>query len=235
LNAPLLGVVHNISSVRILLVDDHDLFRAGLRSLLEEEGFEVADADGGEAALRRARAQAPDVVLMDINMPGMSGIEATRQLQGIAPGVPIVMLTVASDDEHVLDAVRAGASGYLLKDAELDEIAAAVRAAAAGQAAIAPGIAPSLLARIRETSTHRPDPETPPRPQVELSERERQVLELLTAGAENAEIAAKLFVGEATVKTHVARVLMKLGVRDRVQAVIVAFRAGLVRPTSPAG
>jgi DNA-binding NarL/FixJ family response regulator len=178
--------------------------------------------------------QPPDVVLMDINMPGMSGIEATRQLQDASPGVPVVMLTVASDDEHVLDAVRAGASGYLLKDAQLEEIAAAVRAAAAGHAAIAPGVAPTLIAQIRRTSELAGPSDALPQLKVDLSDRERQVLELLTAGAENAEIAAKLFISPSTVKNQVSSILEKLGVTNRVQAAVFALRHGLVE-NPPAG
>ena len=137
--------------IRVLIVDDHDLFRTGLRALLEEEGFEVADSASGPAAVRRAPSFAPDVVVMDMNMPGMSGVEATPLVLEAAPLTSVLMLTIATDDTRVVDAVRAGASGYLLKDAELAEIAAGIRAAAAGHCAIAPRIASALLQSVRSS------------------------------------------------------------------------------------
>jgi len=207
--------------VKVLVVDDHDMFRTGLRALLEEEGFEALDASSGELGVRRARSFSPDVMLVDMNMPGMSGVEATPLLREAAPDAPILMLTIATDDATVLDAIRAGASGYLLKDAELPELAAGIRAAAAGGSAIAPRVAGAL---IRSVQTKRDD--APPGDGPELSAREREVLGLLTRGCDNAEIAERLYVSPSTVKNHVSRILEKLGVDNRVQAATHAVRLG---------
>jgi two-component system nitrate/nitrite response regulator NarL len=211
--------------IRLLIVDDHDLFRSGLRALLEEQGFEVADSASGAAAIRRVRSLAPDVVIMDMNMPEMSGIEATSRVLEASPETSILMLTIATDDSRVIDAVRAGASGYLLKDAELGEIVAGIRAAAAGHSAIAPRVAGTLLRSVRNSA-----PESPVGvpPEVEgLSGRERKVLALLTKGCDNTEIANQLHVSPSTVKSHVSRVLEKLAVENRVQAATFAIRHGL--------
>jgi DNA-binding NarL/FixJ family response regulator len=214
--------------VHVLLVDDHHLFRTGLRALLEEEGFEVFDAASGPDALRRVRARIPDVVLMDINMPGLSGVDTTRQLLAAAPDVPVVMLTVAMDDENVLGAVRAGACGYLLKDAALDDIVAAVHAAVAGESVIAPRVAGGLLSRVRaDEDDLRGAAGTAP-PAVELSQRERAVLGLLATGAENADIATRLYISVGTVKNHVSAILGKLGVENRVQAAVYAIRYEMI-------
>jgi DNA-binding NarL/FixJ family response regulator len=214
--------------VHVLLVDDHHLFRTGLRALLEEEGFEVFDAASGPDALGRVRARIPDVVLMDINMPGLSGVDTTRQLLAAAPDVPVVMLTVAMDDENVLGAVRAGACGYLLKDAALDDIVAAVHAAVAGESVIAPRVAGGLLSRVRaDEDALRGAAGTAP-PAVELSQRERAVLGLLATGAENADIATRLYISVGTVKNHVSAILGKLGVENRVQAAVYAIRYEMI-------
>jgi two-component system nitrate/nitrite response regulator NarL len=209
--------------LRLLLVDDHDLFRTGLRSLLEEQGFETADAASGDAAIELCRSLRPDVVVMDMNMPGMSGVEATRMLTAEHPRVAVLMLTVAADDDSVLDAVRAGASGYLLKDARLPEIVAAVRAAAAGESVFASRVAGVLVSSVRKSSrrpaTHARD---------ELTARERDVLALLAEGYDNSEIAAQLYVSASTVKNHVSNVLEKLGLDNRVQAAAFAIRSGIV-------
>jgi two-component system nitrate/nitrite response regulator NarL len=210
--------------LRVLVVDDHDLFRTGLRALLEEEGFDVADSAGADAALRRLAAFRPDVVVMDMNMPGMSGVAAIPLVLLAAPTASVLMLTIASDDERVLDAVRAGASGYLLKDAELSEISAAIRAVAAGLGAVAPGIAGVLLKSVR-TATARPA-ERKPAASVALSPRERDVLTLLCQGCDNGDIARQLFVSASTVKHHVSRLLEKIGASNRVQAATFAVRAG---------
>jgi DNA-binding NarL/FixJ family response regulator len=207
---------------RVLIVDDHDLFRTGLRTLLEEQGFQVRDAARGRAGLAFARSFEPDVVVMDMHMPEMSGIEATRLLLLARPETVVLMLTVAGDDDQVLDAVRAGASGYLLKDAPLEEIVAGVRAAAAGHAAIAPRVAGALLASVRSSAG------TPQQPPPELSDREREVLNLLAAGLDNVQIGRRLSLSPSTVKQHVSRLLEKFGVDNRVQAVAYAIRAGLV-------
>jgi two-component system nitrate/nitrite response regulator NarL len=211
--------------VRVLIVDDHDLFRTGLRALLEEEGFELADAASGRAAILRARLFAPQVVVMDIHMPGMSGVETTALMLEAVPDAAILMLTIATSAEEVLDAVRAGACGYLLKDAELSEIVEGIRAAAAGHSTIAARVAGHLLLSVRTHdagSEHNASPQGPT-----LSPRERDVLSLLADGCDNAEIAARLFVSPSTVKNHVARVLEKLGVDNRVQAATFAVREGM--------
>jgi DNA-binding NarL/FixJ family response regulator len=217
------------TQIRVLVVDDHDLFRTGLRSLLEEEGFAVADSSGGEAAIRRAASFHPDVVVMDMNMPGMSGIEATPLVLEAAPAASVLMLTIATDDSRVFDAIRAGASGYLLKDAELSDIVAGVRAAAAGHSAIAPRVAGALLASVRERDAEQTGGPVPS--WIELSARERSVLELLTRGCDNGEIAQRLFLSQSTVKSHISRLLDKLGVDNRVQAATFAVRNGLVETT----
>jgi DNA-binding NarL/FixJ family response regulator len=213
--------------IRVLIVDDHDLFRTGLRSLLEDEGFEVMDASGGAEGARRARGFQPEVVVMDMNMPGMTGVEATPLVLEAAPAASVLMLTIATDDQRVLGAVRAGASGYLLKDAPLEEIAAGVRAAAAGHSAIAPRVAGALLHSVRaavvEEQVH-PEPTELP----DLSARELDVLELLAEGCDNTEIASRLYVSPSTVKNHVSRLLEKIGVDNRVQAATYALRNGLV-------
>jgi DNA-binding NarL/FixJ family response regulator len=210
--------------LRLLVVDDHELFRTGLRALLEEEGFEVADSGSAEAALRRLASFKPDVVVMDMNMPGMSGVDAIPPVLEAAPDTTVLMLTIADDDERVLDAVQAGAAGYLLKDAELGEIVGAIRAVAAGFGAVASGVAGILLKTVRGTA---PPVRQAPAPQIALSRREREVLALLSEGRDNADIARRLYVSSSTVKHHVSRLLHKLGVSNRVQAATLAVRAGL--------
>jgi DNA-binding NarL/FixJ family response regulator len=214
-------------ATRVLIVDDHDLFRTGLRALLEDEGFEVTDASGGAEGARRARGFQPDVVVMDMNMPEMTGVEATPLVLEAAPAASVLMLTIATDDERVLGAVRAGASGYLLKDAPLEEIAAGVTAAAAGHSAIAPRVAGALLDSVR---TAVPGPHAIPEPPElpDLSARELEVLELLAEGCDNTEIAAQLYLSPSTVKNHVSKLLDKLGVHNRVQAATFALRNGLI-------
>ena len=210
-------------AIRVLVVDDHDLFRTGLRALLEEEGFEVADAVSGVAAVRRVASLAPDVVVMDMNMPGMDGVEATRHVTEAAPHTSVLMLTIATDDVRVIEALRAGASGYMLKDAPLEEIAAGIRAAAAGQSAISPRVAGAVVRSVRASS---PEPQRGALPL--LSSREREVLSLLAQGCDNAEIARRLFLSPSTVKNHVSKLLEKLGVDNRVQAATFAARHDLV-------
>lgn len=207
-------------------MDDHDLFRTGLRALLEEEGFEVAASASGAAALRRVGELRPDVVVMDLNMPGMSGIEATSRLLEIRPEASVLILTIASDDRRVIEAVRAGARGYLLKDAPLEEIVAGIRAAAAGQSAIAPRIAGALIEHVRDSDVAPSRDFIPAAP--DLSRREREVLELLGEGCDNGEIAQRLLLSQSTVKSHVSRLLGKLGAENRVQAAVYAIRHGLI-------
>jgi DNA-binding NarL/FixJ family response regulator len=210
-------------ALRVLVVDDHELFRTGLRALLEEEGFEVTDAPSGAAALARAPAFRPDVILMDLNMPGMSGIEATERLLASLPEASVLMLTINREDGRVLEAVRAGASGYLLKDAELDDIVAGIRAVAAGLSVLAPAAAGALMTEVRRE----PPPSPASAPPVALTPRERDVLVLLARGCDNAEIGHRLFLSPSTVKHHVSHLLAKLGVENRLQAAAFAIRHGL--------
>jgi DNA-binding NarL/FixJ family response regulator len=225
----------NHEAIRVLVVDDHDLFRTGLCRLFgQAEGLEVvAEARSGNDAVRRAAELLPDVVVMDVNMPGISGVEATRRLLQVSPHSAVLMLTATDDEENVLDAVLAGASGYLLKDAKLSEIERGVRAAASGQSLIAPRVAVSLLARLRRhVPRELPKPRRPA-----LSPRELDVLRLLVAGCETIEIGRRLHLSPSTVKHHVSRTLDKLGVKNRVQAAVMAVREGLVNdepgPPSP--
>ena len=217
-------------TVRVVVADDQPVVRTGFRTILEASGIEVVDEAGdGLEAVEAARRSRPDVVLMDIRMPELDGIEATRQLAG--PGVDhpvrVMVLTTFDLDDYVYDALRAGASGFLLKDVGREELVAAVRVVAAGEALLAP----SVTRRLLEEFARRPVNERPsPASLGALTPREREVLELVARGRSNAEIAAELFVGEATVKSHVAHLLMKLGLRDRVHAVIHAYEVGLLRP-----
>jgi DNA-binding NarL/FixJ family response regulator len=219
-------------TVRVLIVDDEELVRTGLRLILEAEPdlTVVGTAVDGASGIAAARRFRPDVVLMDIRMPGLDGLAATRQLlAGDEPaGCKVVILTTFDVDEHVYEALRAGASGFLLKDVPADQLAHAIRVAAAGEALLAPSVTRRLISAFTRRMPGDGLRGPAPAGLSELTARELEVLTLLAEGLSNAEIAQRLFVGEATVKTHVARVLTKLGVRDRVQAVIVAFRAGLV-------
>jgi two-component system, NarL family, response regulator LiaR len=210
----------------VLLVDDHDLFRSGLRSLLEEQGLQVAgEADNGQAALRLVSELAPDVVVMDLNMPGLTGVETTRQLTGIAPHTRVVVLTISVDDEDVMDAVMAGACGYLLKDSSIDELIAGIRAAAGGESLISPHIAAKLLQRLRAKTA---DVAAARTIRTELSERELEVLRLIAIGKDNADIARELFISPKTVKNHISNILMKLQIENRIQAAVYAVRSGIV-------
>jgi DNA-binding NarL/FixJ family response regulator len=221
--------------IRVLVVDDQELVRSGFCVILDTaDGIVVVgEAANGEAALAAAYAHHPDVVLMDIRMPGMDGLEATRRLTRGAPDLTppkVVMLTTFDLDEYVYEALRAGASGFLLKDSPRADLIAAVRAAAAGNALLAP----TVTRRLIEAFARRP-PEAAPSPAqlASLTAREREVLVLLARGGSNTEIASALFVSEATVKTHVGTLLAKLGLRDRVQAVILAYEAGIIVPGDP--
>jgi DNA-binding NarL/FixJ family response regulator len=216
-------------TIRVLVVDDEELVRTGLRLILDAEpdiGV-VGTASDGRQAVAEVRRLCPDVVLMDIRMPGLDGLEATRRIL-TEPDVPpckVVILTTFDVDEHVYEALRAGASGFLLKDVPADQLAHAIRVAAAGEALLAPSVTRRLIAAFARPTAPAP---VPVAGLGDLTPREVEVLTLLAEGLSNAEIATRLFVGEATVKTHVARILTKLSVRDRVQAVIAAFRSGLV-------
>jgi DNA-binding NarL/FixJ family response regulator len=211
--------------IRVLLVDDEELVRTGLRMILDSEpDITVAgDAHDGQDALDKVRHLDPDVVLMDIRMPRMDGLEATRRLGTSRARARVVVLTTFDLDEHVYAALEAGAVGFLLKDAPAAQLAHAVRVAAAGDALLAPSVTKRLIARFTVDR-----PAARPSLPEGLTARETEVLALMAEGLSNAEIADRLIVGDATVKTHVARVLAKLGVRDRVQAVVLAYRSGLV-------
>ncbi|MGH3272850.1 MAG: response regulator [Streptosporangiaceae bacterium] len=218
-------------SIRVLVVDDQELVRAGFCVILEAaEGITViGEAANGAQAVAVAAAQVPDVVLMDVRMPEMDGLEATRLITGgeRAGGPRVVMLTTFDLDDYVYEALRAGASGFLLKDAPRHDLIAAVRRVAAGDALLAP----SVTMRLIEAFARRPALTAPaPSRLASLTARERDILMLLARGKTNAEVAAGLFVSEATVKTHVGHLLAKLGLRDRVQAVILAYETGLVVP-----
>jgi len=219
--------------VRIIVADDHQVVRTGFAALLDTQpDFSVIGTarDGGDA-VRLCRELAPDVVLMDVRMPGMDGIEATRQLVGPGPGGPrILILTTFDLDQYVYDALRAGASGFLLKDVTAERLFDAVRVIAAGDALLSPGVTRRL---ISEFTRLKPPPDGPPAAALAgLTPRETQVLRLVAAGLSNPEIAAQLVVTEETVKTHVSRMLSKLGLRDRTQAVVMAYETGLVVPHS---
>ncbi len=218
------------SVLRILIADDQALVRAGFRMILEvEEDLEiVGEATDGAQAVRMARELTPDVVLMDIRMPEMDGIEATRRLLSGDPVAPkVVMLTTFDMDEYVYEALRVGASGFLLKDVPPEQLVAGIRAVASGDALLAPAV----TRRVIEEFVRRPPESMRKRPPEldELSEREVEVLKLIARGLSNAEIAKELYVSETTVKTHVARILRKLRLRDRVQAVVLAYETGLVQ------
>jgi DNA-binding NarL/FixJ family response regulator len=215
---------------RVLIADDQPLVRVGLRKILEAEPdlAVVEEAANGEEAVAEARLHRPDVVLMDIRMPVLDGIEATRRIAAAQPGARVLILTTFGLDTYVFDALRAGASGFMLKDAPPEELVAAVRLVARGDALLAPAVTRGVI----EEFARRPVPRTvEPSPALaELTAREREVLELLARGRSNPEICAELVISEATAKTHVARILQKLGLRDRVQAVIYAYENGVVTP-----
>jgi DNA-binding NarL/FixJ family response regulator len=223
-------------SIRVLLADDQTLVRSGFRVLLERaEDIEVVgEAADGEEALRRARAVRPHVVLMDIRMPVLDGLEATRRIAADPgfTGVRVVMLTTFDLDEYVFEALHAGASGFLLKDIEPDDLRAAVRVVAAGDALLSPRVTRRLIAEF----VSRPGRERRfPEELEELTDREREVLVLVAAGLSNEEIAGRLVISPATAKTHVSRILLKLGARDRAQLVMLAYECGLVRAGAAAG
>ena len=214
------------AAVRVLLVDDHDLFRTGLRSLLEEQGVEiVGEAADGSQALRMTMELTPDVVVMDLNMPGMNGVEATRQVTARSPLTRVVVLTISDHDDDVLDAILAGACGYLMKDASIGELMAGIRAAAQGESLISSHIAGKVLQRVRATSAQ---PQIAAQIQSELSDREIQVLKLIANGKDNAMIAGELHISPKTVKNHISNILMKLQIDNRIQAAVYAVRSGLV-------
>jgi DNA-binding NarL/FixJ family response regulator len=214
----------------VLIADDQTLIRVGLRKILEAEPemTVVGEAADGEDAVSAARRVRPDLVLMDIRMPVLDGIEATRRIVAAQAGTRVLILTTFGLDGYVFDALRAGASGFMLKDAPPEEISAAVRIVASGEALLAPAVTRSV---IEEFARQRPvAAPPPPRAVAELTPREREVLALLARGLSNPEICERLVISEATAKTHVARILQKLDLRDRVQAVIYTYETGLVAP-----
>ena len=213
-------------SPRVLLVDDHDLFRTGLRSLLEEQGVHVVgEADTGTEAIKQVREVAPDVVVMDLNMPGISGVEATRQISMIAPLTRVLVLTISDQDGDVMDAILAGACGYLLKDSSIVELMNGIRAAAVGESLVSPTIATKVLQRVRAAGSGQQEAKTI---QSELSDREIEVLKLIANGKDNAQIALDLHISPKTVKNHISNILMKLQIDNRIQAAVFAVRSGIV-------
>jgi DNA-binding NarL/FixJ family response regulator len=218
--------------IRVVIADDQGLVRVGLRKILEVEPDTevVGEASDGRQAVAAAARLRPDVVLMDIRMPALDGIEATRRIVRSHPAPRVLMLTTFGLDDYVYESLRAGASGFMLKDAPPEEIAAAVRIIASGEALLAPSVTRSVIEEFARHPSPRPD--HPPAAVTSLTPREREVLDLLIEGLSNPEICDCLVITDATAKTHVARILHKLGVRDRVQVVIYAYEAGLVRPGS---
>ena len=217
------------SRIRVLIVDDDDLMRAGLRGVLaSDEAIElVGEADDGRAAAYRTRLLKPDVVLMDIRMPDLDGIAATREVLAAFPEVKVVILTTFEQDDYIFGALSAGASGFLLKRTRPEDLIAAIHTIAAGDSLLSP----SVTSRVIERMAGQPPPNAERDARLdELTPREREVLALAARGLSNGEIAAQLFIEESTVKTHVKRILGKLGARDRVQAVIFAYETGLAQP-----
>ncbi len=212
---------------RVLLVDDHDLFRTGLAKLLTEQGVHViGEAPTGEAALRLVDELTPDVVIMDLNMPGLGGVDATREISASAPRTRVVVLTISEDDDDIVDAIMAGACGYLLKNSTVQELVAGISAAADGDSLISPQVGTKVLQQLRaQAGGVRRDTAAP---RIELSERELDVLRLIAIGKDNAQIAQELFISPKTVKNHISNILMKLQIENRIQAAVYAVRSGIV-------
>jgi DNA-binding NarL/FixJ family response regulator len=215
--------------VRVLVVDDDDLMRAGLKAVLssDEEIEVVGEAGDGRAAVAEASARRPDVVLMDVRMPDLDGIAATREVLAVSPEIKVAILTTFEQDDYIFGALNAGASGFLLKRTKPEELLAAVHTLAAGDSLLSPSVTRRVIERMAERPVA--DPQASRRLDA-LTPREREVLELIARGLSNGEIAAAFVIEESTVKTHVKRILMKLRLRDRVQAVIFAYESGLTRP-----
>jgi DNA-binding NarL/FixJ family response regulator len=215
--------------VRVLLVDDDDLMRAGLKAVLSSDaGVEVVgEAGSGRQAVERVRALRPDLVLMDVRMPDLDGIAATRELTAVSPDVKVVILTTFEQDDYIFGALNAGASGFLLKRSDPEELLAAIHTVAGGDSLLSPSVTRTVIDRM----ARQPTPEIGPSRLLDsLTPREREVLALLARGLSNSEIAGELVIEESTVKTHVKRILMKLRLRDRIQAVVFAYESGLVQP-----
>jgi len=213
------------SDLRVLLVDDHDLFRTGLRNLLEEQGLQiVGEASNGKEAIRQVRELAPDIVVMDLNMPGITGVEATREITSFAPLTRVLVLTISDQNEDVMDAIVAGACGYLVKDSSIQELIRGITAAAVGESLISPPIAAKVLERVRAVTLDQGAQTI----RAELSERELEVLRLIANGKDNSQIAAALHISPKTVKNHISNILMKLQIENRIQAAVYAVRSGIV-------
>jgi DNA-binding NarL/FixJ family response regulator len=220
-------------TIRVLLCDDQALVRGGFRMILDaREDIEVVgEAEDGRQVIELARRIDPDVILMDVRMPNVDGVEATRRLVEAGSRARILILTTFDLDEYVYKALRSGASGFLLKDVQPAQLVDAIRVVAAGEALLAPSVTRRLLDRFADTLPG--DEAKPPTALESLTERELEVLKLLAGGLSNAELAEQLFLSETTVKSHISSVLRKLDLRDRVQAVVLAYEAGLVRPSAP--
>ncbi len=218
-----------MTPVRVLLVDDDDLMRAGLTAVLSSDATidVVGEAPDGRAAVERAIELRPDVVLMDVRMPGLDGIAATRELLAVSPDVKVVVLTTFEQDDYIFGALSAGASGFLLKRTRPEELIAAIHTVAAGDSLLSPSVTRTVIQRV----AGQPAPDAAAEARLEeLTARERDVLELMARGLSNGEIAATLVIEESTVKTHVRHILRKLRLRDRVQAVIFGYESGLIQP-----
>ncbi|MCB9078274.1 MAG: response regulator transcription factor [Anaerolineaceae bacterium] len=218
-------------AISVLIVDDHRVVRQGVRAFLETQPgiMVVAEADSGEASIQLVQEHAPDVVLMDLVMPGMDGVETTRQVKKVSPRTQIIVLTSYHQDEYIFPAIRAGALSYLLKDAQPEELANAVRKAAKGEAVLHPRVAARVVQELHGVRQDSPNPFT------ELSDRELEVLRLIADGLNNADIAEQLVISEKTVKSHVSNILSKLHLGDRTQAAVYAWREGVVRRTDDGG
>jgi DNA-binding NarL/FixJ family response regulator len=210
--------------IRLLLADDHRMLREGLRRSMTDAGFDVVgEASDGDEAVRMVDELRPDVVLMDVSMPDVDGVEATRQIRANVPDVRVVMLTMHADQSVLADAIRAGASGYLVKDCSTDEVASAVRMAAAGDTALTPQLAASMLDEVRRLDTAAAADE-----EKIVTRREEEVLQLIADGCSTTEVAQQLYISQKTVKNHLASIYQKLDARDRTQAVLQAVRMGIV-------